>query len=161
MPRGFYGLGGTRSAAPRQGAYGYSDTYGARVLPGGYLAASPDAAGRPRRLYGVDFPVVGYTNTGWDVNNPLTGDYADTLGIAPVGPKVDVGGAGTDFTAGGLYGPGGSALFGGNMPPWENRLQGPNAGSYRPWSDWLSNATNTDGNGNRIPTGSGFPDLSS
>lgn len=64
-----------------RGGYGYSDTYGARVLPGGYLAASPSNTGQARKIYGVDFPVVDYPGTGYDPTYPLTGAYADTLGV--------------------------------------------------------------------------------
>jgi hypothetical protein len=44
---------------------GYYDLPGARMLPGGSLAASRSNTGQARGISGVDIPVVGYPNTGW------------------------------------------------------------------------------------------------
>ncbi len=38
----------------------------AGLLPGGRIPVSPSQSGQPRSLPGVDFPVLGYPETGWD-----------------------------------------------------------------------------------------------
>jgi hypothetical protein len=49
----------------------YYDMAGGRVLPGGYLSVSPGQGGVPRSIYGVDMPVVGYPDTGWNPNDQI------------------------------------------------------------------------------------------
>lgn len=85
MPgQGFSGLANWNRFLQNPAQYGYWDTYGAGVLPGGNLRASPDQWGNPRSLPGVEFP--GTPDPGI-ANDPV---YGNTLGI----PRVSLEGGG-------------------------------------------------------------------
>ncbi len=73
MPRRYPGLSGlaARGGDANQSFDYMGSVYGGGLLPGGRLRASPSNTGQPRSIYGVDFPVVGYPDTGWDPNQRL------------------------------------------------------------------------------------------
>jgi len=73
----------TSGAAP---GYGYWDTYGAGVNPGGSLRASPSNTGQPRSIPGIDIPA---TPDPGIANDPV---YGNTLGLPRTGGVVIEGG---------------------------------------------------------------------
>ncbi len=83
--------------------YDYGSTYGSKVLPGGRLKVSPSNTGQPRSLYGVDFPVVGYPDTGYDSGPSARLEYPYQNTIPGVGLpyRGEIGGGpGSSYTQG-------------------------------------------------------------
>jgi len=117
MPGGFSGLAGYNRffRTPQTSQYGYWDTYGAGVLPGGNLQVSPSQTGQARSMPGVDIPVVGYPGTGWNPNQRLEPQYQNSLPGVGLPNRGDIGGNG-------LFDPLGTGYS--NVPPNENIMPG-------------------------------------
>ena len=118
---GFAGLarqrfgGGTGSFGNLLPNYSYGGFYdtGGSGLPGGSMRVPQDPRTGNGILQGVEFPVVGYPDTGWDPNQRLDYPFTNSIPGAGLPLRTDTGGAGqlTPFDPLG---------YGANPPPNDN-----------------------------------------